>query len=442
MFPRRIFLGVASGCLLVGLFFMIGLRLAQPLIYNAILEYRVSGIDFSTCTSAPETWGWGSKYMSIYAYDFTGRSHNPNAPPIEERVLQRVKDEGQVIVMASENRKIFATLRSIKGPCSVISGTFTGPGTVFVKQIITVVAGAILFGVIFALLGTYLFVIRPLRIRIHAVSKTAENVGSEAFIPMPNSSDSLGYISRILSESHGRIVQAQRILEERNHALEYHLAGVAHDLRTPLSSMHLALETLVIESSGTIQQEARRALADVVFLSSMVENLHQATRLRYEVEVTAGRVELSDLIRRLEMRFVIVGRHAKVEVAANTPEFEIWVACTPTLAERAVANLIQNAVEHNQAGGHVAITLEILNGGEHFQLLVIDDGEGMPSEILASLQSESFILDDARPRGPGMGMLITQEVAHRAGWSVQYTPLTPKGLEVRVEGPIVSQPIN
>ena len=201
--------------------------------------------------------------------------------------------------------------------------------------------------------------------------------------------------------------------------------------------MHLALETLATESCGPIQQEARRALADVVFLSSMVENLHQATRLRYEVEVTAGRVELSDLIRRLEMRFTIVGRHAKIEVAANTPESEIWVACTPTLAERAVANLIQNAVEHNQEGGHVAITLDVLDGGERFQLLVIDDGEGMPIETLVSLQSESFILDNARPRGPGMGMLITQEVARRAGWSVHYTQLTPKGLEVRVEGPVV-----
>ena len=115
------------------------------------------------------------------------------------------------------------------------------------------------------------------------------------------------------------------------------------------------------------------------------------------------------------------------------------MACTPTLAERAVANLIQNAVEHNQEGGHVAITLEVLDGGERFQLLVIDDGEGMPSETLASLHSDSFILDDARPRGPGMGMLITQEIARRAGWSVHYTQLIPKGLEVRLEGPVMSR---
>ena len=138
------------------------------------------------------------------------------------------------------------------------------------------------------------------------------------------------------------------------------------------------------------------------------------------------------------MRFAIVGRHVKVEVAANTPECEIWVACLPSLAERAVANIIQNAVEHNQEGGHVAITLQLLNGGKRYQLSVIDDGSGMPIETLASLQNKSFILDEARSRGPGMGMLITQEVANRAGWSVSYIQLSPTGLEVRLEGQVVS----
>ena len=64
----------------------------------------------------------------------------------------------------------------------------------------------------------------------------------------------------------------------------------------------------------------------------MVENLHHAARLRHEVDVTAGRTVI--LILRLEKRFAIVGRHGGIQVAANTPEFKVWVACTPALAER------------------------------------------------------------------------------------------------------------
>ena len=416
--PRRILLWTASGCLLVGIFLIIGLHLARPLIHHAILETRINGIDFSTCTAAPKTWGWSSKYISIYAYDSLGHSQNPSAPPIEERVLQRVQDERQLIVVTDNNRKIFAITRDVEGPCALIRGTTTGPSKPLVKRLITVLLSAILLSAFLAVIGTFLFVIRPLQARINIVSKNAEHVGSASFVPEPTSADSLGRISSVLAESHTRILKAKCDLEEKNQALECHLAEVAHDLRTPLSSMHLALEALATDSNGATQKEARRALADVVFLSSMVENLHQATRLRYEVDVTSGRVDLSDLVRRIEMRFTIVGRHAGVEVAANTPDSETWVACLPSLAERAVANIVQNAVEHIQEGGHVAIILNLLDGGERFQLSVVDDGSGMPTEILASLQSESFILDDARPRGPGMGMLITQEVARRAEWSV------------------------
>ena len=89
----------------------------------------------------------------------------------------------------------------------------------------------------------------------------------------------------VLSESYTRILKAQSLLEEKNHALEQHdLAEVAHDLRTPLSSMHLALETL---ASSHMEKFKRKHVEPLLMLSlsSMVENLHQATRLRYEVKL-------------------------------------------------------------------------------------------------------------------------------------------------------------
>ena len=64
-----------------------------------------------------------------------------------------------------------------------------------------------------------------------------------------------------------------------------------------------------------------------------------------------------------------------------------------------MANLVQNAVEHNDDGGHVAIKLSVFDEGKCFQLLVVDDGPGLPDEAFASLQSDSFIHDDARTRG-------------------------------------------
>ncbi|MEO1337924.1 MAG: HAMP domain-containing sensor histidine kinase, partial [Myxococcota bacterium] len=289
-------------------------------------------------------------------------------------------------------------------------------------------------GMLLAAAGTFWFVVRPLRARIEDLATSARAVGHETFEPMPTRPDDLGQIAEALDRSHRRIIETHEALKRRHQALEEHLAGIAHDLRTPLSSMHLALESIAVESDGALRGEARRALADVVYLSSMVENLHQATRLRHDIDVASGAVELTDLIQRLEQRFTIVGRHANVDVAASVPEHEIWTQCRPALAERAIANLIQNAVEHNDAEqGHVAIQLRQLDD-HHFELLVSDDGPGLPTEIRASLKDETFLLDNARRRGPGLGMLITTEIAKRAKWTLSYETMEPTGLQVRLTG--------
>ncbi len=434
---RRLLIGAALGCVVVGVLVVLALRVARPTIEIAAAEYQFNGVDHDACNAAPESWGWASGEFSFFAYDRAGRSLNPDAPPIEHALLQRALAEGRVVAEISSNRVLRVMPRAPDGPCAVFRGVTKNVGPIVARRIYGGLAGAILTAMVLAVFGTFMLVVRPLQSRIEEVATAARSVGSDSFDAQPRTSDALGHIADVLTRSHERLMDSRRALEARNQALERHLAGVAHDLRTPLASMHLALEALATESRGPIQDEARRALADAVFLSSMVENLHQAARLRHEFDVTSGSVELSDLVRRVEKRFAIVGRHAGVEVAANTPEREVWVACTPALAERALSNLVQNAVEHNHEPGHVAVALSLGESGRRFRLVVTDDGPGMPEETLADLRNESFLLDEARRRGPGMGTLITKEVARRAGWSVRYTLADPVGLEVWIEGPVV-----
>ena len=436
-FLRRLLIGVALGCAMLGLLFILALHAARPAIHSASLTLQLSSVDHQACNATPESWGWASGDLSFFAYDRDGRSLNPAAPPVEQSLRQQALSERGVAMERSPDRLVFVMLRAADGPCAVLRATSRNPEATVASGIRGVLAVAILVAMVIAVLGTYLLVVRPLRSRIEVLAKAARSVGSDSFEVQAQAPDALGHIARVLATSHERLIDSRSALEARHQALERHLAGVAHDLRTPLASMHLALEALATESQGSTRDDARRALADAVFLSSMVENLHQATRLRHEFDVTSGSVDLTDLVRRVEQRFAIVGRHAGVAVAANTPEREVWVACTPALAERAVANLVQNAVEHNEEPGHVAVTLALLDSGRRFELVVTDDGPGMPKEVLADLQTESFLLDEARPRGPGMGTLITKEVARRAGWSVRYTPVEPAGLEVRLEGPVV-----
>ncbi len=406
---------------------------ARPTMRSAVLRTLLGPDAVDRCVASPADWGWRAERMSVFAYDDDGHSAAPSAPPLEPPLLERARRTGQVV--HREGASVVSVLPTGRpGPCAFLRVTSLDILAVAGPRLGWVLAVAILIGMLLAALLTLGLVVRPLQRRIDALATAAAAVGGDAYRPEPLWPDALGQIGAVLTESHLRVVETRDALEARHRELEDHLSGIAHDLRTPLASMQLALEGLATDAEGPLRQEARRALADVVYLAALVENLHQGTRLRQDVEVAAGDVELGGLVDRLERRFAIVGRHGRIEVAASVPEEQVWVACAPALAERAIANLVQNAVEHHPGSGHVAITLAVEEGT--FELVVADDGPGLREAIPASLDAATFVQEAARRRGPGLGMLITAEVARRAGWTLVYEALEPHGLAVQLRGPV------
>ncbi|MEM1414708.1 MAG: HAMP domain-containing sensor histidine kinase [Myxococcota bacterium] len=422
-------LSVAVAAGLVGL----TLSFARPNIRTETLTLIAGADQLEACTESPATWGWRSGSLSFFAYARDGRSANPSAPALEPDLLVTVL--GGEVAHHDDGMEVVSLLPTAEsaGPCALLRVSSADVLEATRSRVQNVMVVAVVAGMLLAAFGTFAFVVLPLRSRVEALAAAAGGVGSEAFQPEPPTPDALGHIARVLATSHTRIVEAREALEARHRALEEHLTGIAHDLRTPLASMQLALEGLAADDPPS--DEAKQAIADVVYLSALVENLHQATRLRHEVAVAEGRVELGELVRRLERRFAIVGRHANVEVAASAPDEPLVAACNPAMAERALSNLIQNAIEHHPGAGHVAVTLE--RTGDGFELVVADDGPGLPEGALASLEEETFLLEASRRRGPGLGMLITAEIARRAGWTLSYEPTEP-GLRARLRGPLLT----
>jgi signal transduction histidine kinase len=412
-----------------------GLLLIRPALRDVATLQILGSTDIEACAASPASWGGRNGAASVYAYDPSGLSENPAAAPIEPTLLERAM-RGEV-ARSEEGDRVTSVIKvSDSGPCAVIQGTGKRPNFALMRPFFSVLALSSALGMLLAGAGTFWFVVLPFRRRVEALSEHAGTVGTTEFARRERDSDALGHIANVLAASHTRILETRLALEQRNRALEDHLAGIAHDLRTPLASMQLALEVLANETDEPLREESRRALADAVYLGSLVENLHLGTRLRHDVGEDDVLFDLVELVARLEKRFVILGRHADIEVAASVPEQSIGVRCAPILAERAIANLIQNAIEHNAAPGHVAILLTVDEAGSRFELRVEDDGPGLPDEVVARLDHESFLVDLARQRGPGLGMLISAEVARRAGWSLRYEQLEPTGVRARLTGPV------
>lgn len=314
------------------------------------------------------------------------------------------------------------------GPCAVAKLEFQRP-----PQLELAFWGGILLGVFLAVLAvgflSYWLTVRPLLARIHRLRLAVADIGERVYQGADDAvGDDLTAIGASMDDSHVRIREARDALVERHQALERYLAEIAHDLRTPLGSLMLAVQELAATTPGP---SVARATTEVAYLSSLVDNLHQATRLRHGLDPQVGEVDLVELVQRVELRFRALGEAQGVSVNAAAEEEPVLVTAEPALLERALGNVVHNAVVHG--GDNVAILLE--RTGDRFVLSVLDDGQGLPDDGLADLAARTFVTDPARRRSQGLGVAITNEVVHRLDWSIAYEAVEAGGLQVRIEGP-------
>jgi signal transduction histidine kinase len=442
---RILLSGVATAVVTVLLVWLAGSLAFHRMTSEMDLENVTAG-DVALCGRAPEAWSKElGGFVSVFAYDLaTGISANPEAPPLDTALAAQSLEPAVPVARRDHHARVSLVRMADAGPCSLFQVRIRPPPerSIHAHVVYLAVGGVAAMFAVAAL--SWLLAVRPIVRRIHRLRDAAGGVGREGYAAAADrTGDELSHISDVLDASHARIRADREELVARHEALERHLAEIAHDLRTPLASLLLATEELSEAAgqgdgggSGT-PDVAARALEDTVYLDALVDNLRQATLLRHGLDPLAGdvRADLGEVARRVGQRFAALGRRRQVEVGWAVPDEPVWARCPPALAERALANLVHNAVVHGKSGGHVAVVLEAKGG--RFRLTVLDDGPGVPPERLADLALRTFRDDEARPRDQGLGLAITNEVCRRAGWAIRYSTVEDGGLLVEVSGPML-----
>ena len=199
------------------------------------------------------------------------------------------------------------------------------------------------------------------------------------------------------------------------------LAGVSHDLRTPLTRMKLALEFL--EESATLAE----LKSDVTQMERMVQGYLDFAR--GEGGETPREVDLPML---LEEVVANARRNGAAVMLAGPEAFAI--SLRPDSVKRAIANLITNALRY---GRHVWVTAVPVKDG--IDVLVDDDGPGIPPGQREAVFRPFFRLDPARnPQGGsvGLGLTIARDVALSHGGDISLEESPQGGLRVRVHLPV------
>ena len=271
-----------------------------------------------------------------------------------------------------------------------------------------------------ALAASFLIIWRINR-PLDAVAKAADAIGVVDSPPrVPEAGpDEIRAVARAVNHMLDR-------LEETERERATFLAGVSHDLRTPLA--HIRLELSMVK--GRLEDETRRdILADLDDMNAILDSFIDYARS--EVSEPCSAVDLSELARECADRVTNLGAEVRLELA-SVPAAQM----RPLAVQRLVRNLLLNAWRHG--GGEIVLRTAMEN--DALVLAVLDRGPGIASGDVEAMKRPFTRRDDARSGAPGagLGLAISDRIARMHGGTLDLRPREGGGLEARFAFPRVS----
>jgi signal transduction histidine kinase len=224
-----------------------------------------------------------------------------------------------------------------------------------------------------------------------------------------------------------RLAMEERSRSEIEEARRQLVAAASHDLRTPLASLRLLVESI---DDGVATGETRdRYLAEirthVGVLSDLVDDLFELSRIEAgDISWTMRQVELGDLIGDTVAAMRVPAEERGITIAADLPPEDVVAEANAEKVQRVLFNLIQNAIRHTPADG--SVTVRARSSGDGVEVEVADDGEGVPAGDDERVFEAFYRGDAARGEdGAGLGLAISRAIVEAHGGKIWLEPGAP-----------------
>ena len=199
------------------------------------------------------------------------------------------------------------------------------------------------------------------------------------------------------------------------------VATVAHEFRTPLTSLRMAVHILL---EGTIGSLSERQL-DLVFaardecdrLQGIVDDLLDLSRIQAgKVNVSMTPLPAKSLVDAAVSDRAESARAAGLQLSTELAGPVLPVLVDPERIQLVFDNLIANAMRHSPPGGHVTVRVRPDGGAVRFE--VEDEGPGIPPEYHQRIFEKFFRMPGAKGEGIGLGLYIAREIVTAHGGSM------------------------
>jgi signal transduction histidine kinase len=325
----------------------------------------------------------------------------------------------------------------------------------FARPVLGLITAVVAFTTLVAVL-IIVSVTRPLQRLTDAVATISQR-GLDAGVPSaaqavlpPVTRDEFGQLTRAFEMMLATLRKQWSELRRLDHFRREGVSNLSHDLRSPLTATVACLETLDGRWSGaadSARAEDRRlveiALRNTRNAARLVQSLGDLAKLdEPEFTLRAEVVDAGELLDDISLRFAeraakqgVELRAAGDDAALGTPPF---AALDIELFERAIANLVDNALKFCARGARITLAAGVR--GARVEVRVSDTGPGIAAADLPHLfdryyQARQSVAPATGEGGKGLGLAIVKRIAELHGGSVAVTSAVGLGTEVVLSVP-------
>ena len=230
-------------------------------------------------------------------------------------------------------------------------------------------------------------------------------------------------------------------LEASFAALRRFTADASHELKTPLTVLRVDLERAMTAPSGSTEQlvALEEALNEAARMANLVESLLTLARAdEGRFDLHREPVPLEPLVRDVAETALILGEDSAITVTVGVVQ-PVTVSGDHVRLRQLFLNMVTNAIKYTAAGGAVDLSLELRDGTAVFT--VKDTGIGIAGADLPFIFDRFWRVDRARSRGEragvGLGLAISQWIAHAHGGSISVSSRMGRGSTFAVTIPAI-----
>ena len=229
-------------------------------------------------------------------------------------------------------------------------------------------------------------------------------------------------------------IQKKRAKQKEEERTEW-IAGVSHDIRTPLAIVLGNAEMIAATTeSEEIKDRALRIEKQGLRLRRLVENLNLFSKLSFGYgNLEKEKIQVSRFLRKTitEMRNQTEDERMQFNLDIEEDLQGLVLGFNENLMERALMNLLNNAVQHNPEGCEITVKL-YQDEKSHIFLTVEDNGCGLEKAALERLNRKNYEWEPSTGQH-GLGLKIVKQVISRHRWKVQFREGSQGGFLCRIQ---------